>query len=831
MKRLIKQIHKGTTLVELVLAVAILSVVFTAVVPLFTHIRQSTKVQGGASETIQNTRVLLDHIQQQLACATEVNAVSTSDTTLGYIQFFDNDANLVRYEVSEGYVYYGPVGDLSLLAGPVSQFQFSCYALDDLETATTDVNSIRMVTLETTLANTFAGSNKSLQTTVFIYAESVGINEGLMAHWKFDETSGTTAMDSGAYGYDGTLVNMAGTEWTAGVVGGALDFDGSNDYVNLPIGVLVGNLDDCTVTGWVNWSAEGSDWQRIFDFGNGETENMFLTTNTDSENFRFGMTMVGWFDEDEVQDSDELPTGWRHVAVTMNATSGINALYLDGSLVDSNEGNRWVPSDLGETPNNYLARSNYDSDPYFQGCLDDIRIFNRALDTDEIATLANAVRYLSFTETKVDSDSNSITISTPSTEVDDLLIAAVATDGDISTSLTPPVGEGWREISVSDYNEAVTLGVWWKLADVSESSSHQFTWTADERAYGWIMQFRGNHLMAPIEDWAVSGSAGSSPTSPAVSPSVENCLILRLGAFDGSAITTDATGLSGHGDITMDASGSDDGGDVTSDLVAHWKMDDGSGTSVTDSVGSYDGTMVNMDGTSDWVTGHVGGALDFDGSNDYVSLPIGSVIKKLQDCSIAVWVNWEGSSDFERIWDFGKHTNRYMYLTPANNYTSQLRFSITTNGSSSSESTHGSSALSSGWHHVVVTIEQTMKGGRHSSTVTHNLYVDGVLVGSNDTGSLVPDDLGNTRNNWLGRSEFSADPYFDGQLDDLRIYDDALTSTEITQLYQWTDDRGEVSGGAGYVSQGSAGSSDTANFSLTSSKDTQALTIAIAPNK
>ena len=58
---------------------------------------------------------------------------------------------------------------------------------------------------------------------------------GLVLHYKFDETTGTTAADSSGSGYTGTLTNMTGSEWTTGKVGGALSFDGSNDRISVPI--------------------------------------------------------------------------------------------------------------------------------------------------------------------------------------------------------------------------------------------------------------------------------------------------------------------------------------------------------------------------------------------------------------------------------------------------------------------------------------------------------------------------------------------------------------------------------------------------------------------
>ena len=61
------------------------------------------------------------------------------------------------------------------------------------------------------------------------------------------------------------------------------------------------------------------------------------------------------------------------------------------------------------------------------------------------------------------------------------------------------------------------------------------------------------------------------------------------------------------------------------------------------------------------------------------------------------------------------------------------------------------------------------------------LYLDAQLVASNST-RLTPGDLGRTRNNWLGRSQYTADPYFNGLVDDFRIYNTALSEGQIRYI-------------------------------------------------
>ncbi len=146
--------HYAMTLVEVLVAMAVIVIVFAVIVPQIRAIRSSWDSKKYNVETIQNGRVLVDHITSQLMQATNITEVSISGETNGYIQFVNNDGNEMRYEIDgSNYVVFGPVGDLSELAGPVSQLQFTCYDACDLDTPITDVNLIRTVKVQTTITN------------------------------------------------------------------------------------------------------------------------------------------------------------------------------------------------------------------------------------------------------------------------------------------------------------------------------------------------------------------------------------------------------------------------------------------------------------------------------------------------------------------------------------------------------------------------------------------------------------------------------------------------------------------------------------------------------
>ncbi|HUT46537.1 MAG TPA: prepilin-type N-terminal cleavage/methylation domain-containing protein [Sedimentisphaerales bacterium] len=162
---------KGLTLVEMIIALAMMGIVFAAIVPLFGQIRNSWDSKQAAAETLQNGRILVDHLNRTLSKAVRITAVSDPSQANGYIEFEDNDANDLRYDVNDttSYVEYGYVGELYDLAGPASQLQFTCYDACDLDTPITDVNSIRFVKIETTLTNpTAMGKDKTLIASAYL---------------------------------------------------------------------------------------------------------------------------------------------------------------------------------------------------------------------------------------------------------------------------------------------------------------------------------------------------------------------------------------------------------------------------------------------------------------------------------------------------------------------------------------------------------------------------------------------------------------------------------------------------------------------------------------
>ena len=170
-----------------------------------------------------------------------------------------------------------------------------------------------------------------------------------------------------------------------GKIGSALHLCGNNEYVNLPSGIAQG-LHDFTISAWVNPSANTA-WSRVFDFGTGTGDYMFLTLNAGGGPIRFAITTSGAGGEQQINGTSELPLNtWSHVAVTLSGTTG--TLYVNGTAAGTNTDMTLTPSDLGDTTQDWIGRSQYPADPYLDGAIDDFQIYDSALTAGQIAALA-----------------------------------------------------------------------------------------------------------------------------------------------------------------------------------------------------------------------------------------------------------------------------------------------------------------------------------------------------------------------------------------------------------------------------------------------------------
>jgi alpha-galactosidase len=206
-------------------------------------------------------------------------------------------------------------------------------------------------------------------------------------------------------------------------------------------------------------------------------------------------------------------------------------------------------------------------------------------------------------------------------------------------------------------------------------------------------------------------------------------------------------------------------------FAAWYRFDETAGTTAADSSGS--GHDAQLRGGASWTSGTIGGAVDLDGVDGHVVLPPG-VITGATAYSVAAWVRLDALSFWSRIFDFGTSTNANMFLTPRSGG-GTLRFAITAAGSGGEQRIDAPMPQAGVWTHVAVTYGDN----------TGILYVNGQEVGRNGAMTVRPLDFGaSVDRNYIGRSQYPADPYLDGAVDDFRVYGRTLSAAEVAELAQ-----------------------------------------------
>jgi hypothetical protein len=204
---------------------------------------------------------------------------------------------------------------------------------------------------------------------------------------------------------------------------------------------------------------------------------------------------------------------------------------------------------------------------------------------------------------------------------------------------------------------------------------------------------------------------------------------------------------------------------VPNDLVGWWCPSlDATGAILLDRSGRNNhGTLTNMDPPTDWVISGGKGALDFDAVDDRVvvrSLSLAGVF------SVSMWCNRRSQGVFAERIVFGNSASANTYVADITNTTV-----ITSSDAPGTARTFSGFSFSNNvWFHLLVA---------RSANNGVRVYVDG-----RESTSGEQSVAGTYTLNQIGAYSTDARFYWDGRLDDIRIYNRALTATEVRQLYQ-----------------------------------------------
>lgn len=209
--------------------------------------------------------------------------------------------------------------------------------------------------------------------------------DNLVGWWKLDENTGTTAVDSSGNGNTGTWSGHTTANWTTGKYNTGVRFDNINDYINAGTGATLDGMTDLTIGAWVYWNGGAdSNYDHIVskhDGGGAGIDAYFLAIqNTNIINFRVvntaGATVVA-----ASSTTPQINT-WNYIIATYDADGPVK-VYLNGIDVsaDAYSGIGAVRSGAQALSIGRYGTGDYG---YFNGTIDDVKIYGRVLSADEI---------------------------------------------------------------------------------------------------------------------------------------------------------------------------------------------------------------------------------------------------------------------------------------------------------------------------------------------------------------------------------------------------------------------------------------------------------------
>ncbi|HRV21253.1 MAG TPA: hypothetical protein P5324_11790, partial [Anaerohalosphaeraceae bacterium] len=373
-------------------------------------------------------------------------------------------------------------------------------------------------------------------------------DKGPLALLKLDDISGTRAEDISGHNNHGTLNNGLSfeTNSTSGPVGRALSFDGVDDYIALPSGMAKRNS-GFTVALWACPTAV-KGWARFIDFGNGSSSDNILLARYQSTSDLTLEVYNGSVSGGHVRATNAIELNkWQFFAAAVDADGNVK-IYKNGQVVKT--GKTAAPRQLYRR-NLFIGRSNWSADSYYQGAMDDIRLYNYALSDAEITAV--------YTNSRLDgpipySGSNQVSPET----VLQFTPAANALRHDIyfgtqysavaaadtgspeyvgrkqAAQYNPPLLDGWREyfwrVDERMIDGTVQTGPVWRFSTVG--SIQRQVWTG----------------LSGVNEIAGLTSASSYPANPS--------LVEHLDTFEIPANWADNYGTRLHGLLVPQTTGS-----------------------------------------------------------------------------------------------------------------------------------------------------------------------------------------------------------------------------------------------------------------------------------
>jgi fibronectin type 3 domain-containing protein/azurin len=620
---------------------------------------------------------------------------------------------------------------------------------------------------------------------------------GLMAAYGFSEGTGTATSDASGNGNNGTLT---GATWTTqGQSGNALSFNGTTNFVTIPDAASLDLGGTGTIEAWVKLTSINR-WNAVMAKGNTNNDpahNYAIDINTANRVICYvgnGSSAVLL-----TSTSALAANTFYHLACTWNGST--IALYINGNL-NASVGQSITPA--GNTSPLYIGQFGGNADR-FAGIIDEVRIYNRGLTMSQVqqdmntpvggaptpdttpptaptglgATAATASQInLSWTASTDNVGvtgyqvercqnagcSNFAQIATPSgtTLQDTGLLAstpysyrvravdAAANPSGYSniasaTTLTPPPPDTTPPIAPSNLTATAVGAGQINLGWTASTDNVAVTGYRVERCAG-----AGCSNFAQIAAPTGTGTTYNDTTN--LQPST---------SYSYRVLAVDAVpNLSGYSNVASATTAA-----ASTGLVASYPFSEGTGTTTADRSGNANhGTITGASWTAQ---GKFGNALSFNGTSNFVSIPDAATLDLSIAGTVEAWVRMSSASRWNSVMAKGNSNSN-----PAHNYALEITdtnrvLCILGNGSSSLVVMSASALSNNTFYHLACTWDGA----------TVSLYINGALSASSDQ-TISPN--GNTSPLYIGQFGGNSDR-FAGIIDEVRIYNRALSPTEIQQ--------------------------------------------------
>ncbi len=639
----------------------------------------------------------------------------------------------------------GSLNDLATL--PINgSVTYSVSATVDLGPRGTVVNTAT-VTPPTGVTDPITSNNTATDTDAIVTGgTSCGTDPNLVGCWQMEEGSGSVLVDGSSFTNDANL--FGSPAWAAGRVGTySLDLNGSSQYAEAPDDASLDITNQITLAAWIKPETFSANPQGLINkaingTGAAGTDGFELTLSSTGSTwpqkvfFRINQATSG--DTYRVNSTTSYPIDgntWMHVAATFDGTD--LKLYINGQL----EG---TVSGVGQTiavnslPLTLGAQDGATPDRFYMGWMDDARVYNRALSASEIQQLAGAVTTYSLTVTKIGTGSGTVT--------------SVPAGIDCGATCSSSFNENTL-VTLTAAAAANSTFTGWSGAGCSGTGTCAVTMDAVKTVTATFTQNAACYTLTTTVSPAGSGTIDNT--------TAQNC---TGGYTPGTTVELSAVPNTGY-------------------LFSSWS----GGAS-----GNTNPLSLTMDGnksiTAEFAVGP-GAALDFGGTNAYVNF--GNPAKlHLAQFTLETWFRRDGAGDTTQTGTDGSYATTLVargrgeiedptvdlnYFLGIDGATNKLVADFEEGAGGTSPSlnhpVYGATTITNGvWHHVAATYDGT----------TWKLYLDGVLDGELAVGQP-PAAAGNQYAS-LGAALTSTgapDGFFDGVIDEARIWNRALSQAEI----------------------------------------------------